>query len=307
MVGALIALVLGVGLVPLPVSAGSSQYFPATGQTSGNAFYEFLQTHGGLEILGMPLSPASAYQARTGFVTQVYERAVMEWHPGNTREYRVQVGRYGSLFLDNLIGATSGIHREQALASTPARACATGADCRTFAATQHNVRGAFLDYWSAHGGLATFGYPLTEEADFCLGDSEASCDRTVTGQVFERAAFEWHPEIDGGTIHLRLLGTDYWGTMQDQSSIQGVNVPDYNGGTIADTQPAIPRYAPPEPQTFAGSVSGSVCPAHNPVKGDDKTGVYYVPGQQYYTATNARTCFATEADAVNAGYRSSRA
>ncbi len=295
LVGALIALVLCLSLVPLSVSAGSSQYFPATGQTSGNAFYEFWQTHGGLDILGMPLSPA--YKARTGFVTQVYERAVMEWHPGNTRENRVQVGRYGALFLDNLMGATSGNHREQALASTPARGCATGADCQTFAVTRHTARNAFLDYWSAHGGLATFGYPLTEEADLCVGDPRVSCDQTVTGQVFERAAFEWHPEIDGGVILLRLLGTDYWGTVQDQSSIQGVNVPNYTGGTTTDTQP----------QTFAGSVSGSVCPVRNPIKADDRTGVYYVPGQQYYTATNARTCFVTEADAVNAGYRKSRA
>ena len=73
-----------------------------------------------------------------------------------------------------------------------------------------------------------------------MGDPEVSCDQTVTGQVFERAVFEWHPEINGGTILLRLLGTDYWGTVQDQESIQGVNVPDYNGGTTTYTQPAAP-------------------------------------------------------------------
>ncbi len=251
-IGALIALIFGIGLMPLSVLAGSSQYFPQTGQTSSNAFYAFWQAHGALDNLGMPLSPA--YTAKTGFVTQVYERAVMEWHPGNTLENRVQVGRYGSLFLDNLIGATSGNHRKQALASAPPRGCATGADCQTFATTRHTVRNAFLDYWSAHGGLATFGYPLTEETELCLGDPEICCDQTVTGQVFERAVFEWHPEVANGRILLRLLGTDYWDTMQDQGSIQGVDVPDYNGGVtppslLSDAplsaQPTIPTYTPP--------------------------------------------------------------
>src|SRR5262245_40283114 len=32
-----------------------------------------------------------------------------------------------------------------------------------FAPTGHTLRGAFLDYWQKYGGLAQFGYPLTEE------------------------------------------------------------------------------------------------------------------------------------------------
>jgi len=32
-----------------------------------------------------------------------------------------------------------------------------------FPATGHTLRGAFLNYWNRYGGLAQFGYPLTEE------------------------------------------------------------------------------------------------------------------------------------------------
>ncbi len=32
-----------------------------------------------------------------------------------------------------------------------------------FSSTGHTLRGAFLDYWNKYGGLAQFGYPLTEE------------------------------------------------------------------------------------------------------------------------------------------------
>lgn len=54
---------------------------------------------------------------------------------------------------------------------------------RHFPQTGHTVRGAFLDYFQTHGGVAIFGYPLTEET--------VENGRTV--QYFQRARFEWHP------------------------------------------------------------------------------------------------------------------
>src|SRR4051794_24046818 len=32
-----------------------------------------------------------------------------------------------------------------------------------FPATGHTLRGIFLDYWTRYGGLAQFGYPITED------------------------------------------------------------------------------------------------------------------------------------------------
>ncbi len=57
-----------------------------------------------------------------------------------------------------------------------------------------------------------------------------------------------------------------------------------------------------------GSVfpAGGICPSGFPIKGNDNSRIYHVPGQQYYDATNARHCFATEEDAQKAGYRKSR-
>src|SRR5690349_8043357 len=34
---------------------------------------------------------------------------------------------------------------------------------RYFAETGRSIRGAFQSYWEQHGGLARFGYPLTDE------------------------------------------------------------------------------------------------------------------------------------------------
>jgi hypothetical protein len=81
-----------------------------------------------------------------------------------------------------------------------------------FAATGHTLSGAFKAYWEAHGGLAQFGYPITEEyQEVSLTDG-----KTYTTQYFERARFEYHPENAGtpyevlqgllGSEMLRLLG-----------------------------------------------------------------------------------------------------
>lgn len=52
--------------------------------------------------------------------------------------------------------------------------------------------------------------------------------------------------------------------------------------------------------------SETACPAGYPVKGNvraDGEKLYHVPGQASYGRTRPESCFATEADARNAGYR----
>ncbi|HEX5505329.1 MAG TPA: hypothetical protein VFW96_22110 [Thermomicrobiales bacterium] len=58
-----------------------------------------------------------------------------------------------------------------------------------FQVTGHNVAPDFFQYWQANGGLAQFGYPLTEAFQEQLEDG-----KTYTVQCFERARFERHPE-----------------------------------------------------------------------------------------------------------------
>jgi hypothetical protein len=72
---------------------------------------------------------------------------------------------------------------------------------RFFAETGHSLANPFKAYWDANGGLAQFGYPLTEAF------SEKSVDdgKTYTVQYFERARFEHHPE-KAGTPYEVLLG-----------------------------------------------------------------------------------------------------
>ena len=71
---------------------------------------------------------------------------------------------------------------------------------RVFAATGHSLRGSFLSFWEAHGGLERFGYPLTEE----IVEPEASAGRPRVAQYFERARFEYFPEHAGTPYEVQL-------------------------------------------------------------------------------------------------------
>jgi len=79
----------------------------------------------------------------------------------------------------------------------------TGA--RSFPETGHTLAGEFLTFWQQHGGLATFGYPITEEFD-----EESLIDgQTYRVQYFERQRFELHPENQPPyNVLLGLLGVE---------------------------------------------------------------------------------------------------
>ncbi len=80
----------------------------------------------------------------------------------------------------------------------PAPAKPDGPTNQYFAATGHNVGGAFLAFYQQHGGLDLFGYPRTEEL---LEDG-------MTVQYFQRARFEYHVDKAGTPyeVELALLG-----------------------------------------------------------------------------------------------------
>ena len=67
---------------------------------------------------------------------------------------------------------------------------AAGTAERFFPETGYAVRGPFLAYWGAHGGLAQQGYPLSNE----FTELSPLDGKPYRVQYFERARFEYHPE-----------------------------------------------------------------------------------------------------------------
>ena len=123
---------------------------------------------------------------------QYFERAVFEAHPENAPPYDVLLAQLGTYRYQQLY--PQGAARQQRNPNTPLY----------FAETAHAVGGSFRPYWEAHGGLAQFGYPLSEEF---TEDSDLD-GKPYTVQYFERAVFEWHPENQAPyNVLLSQLGT----------------------------------------------------------------------------------------------------
>ena len=152
----------------------ATRLFPDTGRSVEGRFLDYWEDHGGLAINGFPLTEARDEVLEDGrtYRVQWFERIRLEYHPENPAPYRVLLGQFGRR-----------IHG----GADPAVSAQPGA--RYFGETGHNVSGGFLTYWEDNGGLAQFGFPLTEVLIETLGDMHE-----YEVQYFERARFEYHPD-----------------------------------------------------------------------------------------------------------------
>jgi len=180
-------LVLASNPLPRPAQADAGdQYFPQTGFTVPARFMAYWNAHGGLPIFGYPITDA---HMESGYLTQYFERNRFEYHPEHAgTEYEVLLGLLGR-------SLTVGRFFPQA---APFQSNAT---MLYFAPTHHTLGGPFLAYWQSQGGLALFGYPISEP----LQEPSPTDGKTYLVQYFERNRFEYHPE-NAGTPYLVLLG-----------------------------------------------------------------------------------------------------
>ena len=52
--------------------------------------------------------------------------------------------------------------------------------------------------------------------------------------------------------------------------------------------------------------SGGACPVSHPIKANDNSGIYHVPGGRFYERTGAERCYASTDDAEADGYRAAK-
>ena len=169
-------------------------YFSETQHNVCAGFRAYWEKYGGLAVFGFPITEE---YVDNGMTVQYFERARFEWHPGEWPErWDVMLGLLGDTYASNL----GLLDTTPFMMQTHSDTCASYAgtefgDCVYFAATGHSVSGKFLDYWRWHGGLAIFGYPI----------SEAYSENGYTVQYFERQRMELHPEYAGSPNEV-LLG-----------------------------------------------------------------------------------------------------
>lgn len=179
--------VLAVVVAPVPARAGAGpstgpRYFQETGHNVPEYFANYWAANGGLHQFGFPITEPYSQDGRT---IQWFERARFERHlEHKDTPYEVLLGQLG---------------REVRPADPPTTAL-THPAARYFPETGHNLL-IFRLYWEQNGGLARFGYPLTDE----LREVSQVDGQEYTVQYFERARLEYHPENRGTPFDV-LLG-----------------------------------------------------------------------------------------------------
>ncbi len=166
-------------------------YFKETAHTLSGNFKSYWDKYGGISIFGFPISePFQETSATDGQIhlVQYFERNRFEAHP----EF---VGSPNEVLL-GLLGSELTKNRN----FTPAAPIANTLTSLYFPQTQHILSDRFLNYWQSNGGLAIFGYPISEPLN----------ENGLIVQYFERNRFEYHPENVGTKyeVLLGLLGTD---------------------------------------------------------------------------------------------------
>jgi hypothetical protein len=180
-----------------PSQLPGSDYYELTKHNLWGVFKQYWHSYGGLAQFGYPRSePFREYNPSDGkvYTVQYFERNRFEYHPEyKGTQYEVLLGLLGNQQTqerrDNHEGAFNrfdDLHYPGGI---------------YFSQTGHNLRNSFKAYWEAQGGLAIYGYPISEEFQEVNPDD----GKTYVVQYFERNRFEYHPEYKG-TRYEVLLG-----------------------------------------------------------------------------------------------------
>lgn len=169
----------------------NNAYFQETGYFVTQPFLGYWQENGGLGLFGYPISDImQETDDATGevYTAQYFERARFELHPSQ-----------GDIVLLGRLGA---------ILHAPEEPVSPIEGAQFFPETGHNLSGIFLDYWNANGGLAVFGFPISEERV----EKNPVDGKEYSVQYFERNRFELHPENAGTPfeVQLGLLGAELY-------------------------------------------------------------------------------------------------
>ncbi len=203
-------------------------YFSQTGQYLGDAFLDYWRHNGAIHVFGYPLTSEFS---QDGMTVQYFERAIFEWHPDNPSQHRVLLRRMGADARND-----RGLRDDEAFQRAEPR---SDASSRFFEPTGHNLSNAFRDYWQQRGGLAVFGYPLSEE--FQNEDG-------MVVQYFERAIFEWHP---ANSADWRVLQERLGAQAAERDGVDtsrhghDSSVPEYHPNLWRTLHGPAPRTSPP--------------------------------------------------------------
>jgi hypothetical protein len=166
-------------------------YFPETGHWIVGDFLDVYRAAKSPPLIyGLPITDAFT-DPLSGDTIQYFEKARFVLDPTAPPALRVRLSPLGKLLY------TPG---------TPLRRPPGFSGCQKFHETTFEVCYAFLDFFNSNGGVAQFGYPIS--------NFEKHGDTIV--QYFQLARFEWHPELlTTQPVKISNLGRDYFDLMEE--------------------------------------------------------------------------------------------
>jgi hypothetical protein len=182
----ILVLVSAASWMPAAGQVIGQPYFPQTGHSIKGDFYNtYYSVEYPFDVFGFPITGLLQDQTSGGIV-QYFQRARFELHPENPPESRVQwtpIGQY--LYIPGTAQSSSDDFQ----------------NCRIFPETGFQVCMAFRDFFEAKGGVAIFGYPI----------SNLETHDGLIVQYFQRSRLEWHPEQSSGKrVVISNLGMEYF-------------------------------------------------------------------------------------------------
>lgn len=158
-------------LSPPGTDLACQRYFHQTEHAASGKWLEWMEAHGGTESLGYPRTDVIADPMVGGQTVQYFQRMVLEWHPENPPEYRVQRRLLGDILYPgadppvdpndpSVRPAQGDYHYFPLLSEGITRPTGLGHFVADYTATGQPIY--FKEYFDSHGGLETFGYPKEE-------------------------------------------------------------------------------------------------------------------------------------------------
>jgi beta propeller repeat protein len=179
-----------------------------------------------LDIYGYDLTSKQEFEVFVGPGQQTSPRVasgVVAWEDGSAGNTE-----------SDIIGATiSGLALTEPASPPP---LVPGSGSRKFPETGQTVYGVFLDYWQKHGGLAQQGFPISG----VMTETSDLDGKVYKVQYFERAVFEYHPELAGANkVLLSQLGTFRYKAKYPNGPTGQPALPDPSSRTFAETDKTV--------------------------------------------------------------------
>lgn len=172
------------------IEDGRYSYIPETGHNVPVQMLDYWHATGGWWVHGLPVSEffREIQQDGSERFVQYFERSVLSMDlSGATSPPQVTADKLGyNTYIDPD-------------ARNPVETFEPNPHFIYFPETGHTVAHGFKTLFESRGGVAVFGYPLSEEWSTIRPDG-----RKVVFQVFERARFEWWPDRVGHGDELTL-------------------------------------------------------------------------------------------------------